>query len=324
MAETTNISRMAERLTSEIFPEFGWQAFGPTNMNWNCSLSNIHERRTHPSDLVMWYEEPYFHRRTYINFDLKSYAKGSITTAEIGGAVKSLCQATECSRLSEDWQNLYIPRNVSWRSVGLLFVYNHDGEYDKEFYQLLQRIDKENYRLRPKTRIFILSPRDVCSLATISQDIRASRGSTQSPLPNSEYCSYFFPDLDRHKAARDWGHPAILEMLTSSWIIMQYKIRSENHVRIYYREKGTSTEEFLYLIDYIVHYQLLLYSSSISIRLVDPDNNGCANFERAIDEYARDCEASSEMSDRLTKIGVSSITMTQPRFSEIEIGMECR
>ncbi|MCY0853228.1 hypothetical protein [Cupriavidus sp. D39] len=101
MAETTNIAKMAEKLSKELFAEFLWQKMGPTNINWPCEDQSSHKAITHPSDVVFYYEEPYTQARTYVNCDLKSYAKGSITASSIRSAIESLARALSCAEKSE-------------------------------------------------------------------------------------------------------------------------------------------------------------------------------------------------------------------------------
>lgn len=76
MAETINIAKMAEKLSKGIFLEFLWGRMEHTNINWPCENQEKHEVKTHPSDVVFWYDEPYSQSRTYVNCDLKSYDKG--------------------------------------------------------------------------------------------------------------------------------------------------------------------------------------------------------------------------------------------------------
>jgi hypothetical protein len=80
MAETTNIAKMAEILSQDLFGDFLWQHTGPTNTNWPCEEQELHKAKTHPSDVVFYYDNPYRLSRTYVNCDLKSYARGSIKT----------------------------------------------------------------------------------------------------------------------------------------------------------------------------------------------------------------------------------------------------
>lgn len=90
MAETANIAAMAERLSNELFSEFFWKRTGPMNANWACQKQQRHEKKTHPSDVVFYYDDPYSRHRVYVNCDLKSYAKSSITAPALRGALESL------------------------------------------------------------------------------------------------------------------------------------------------------------------------------------------------------------------------------------------
>ena len=58
MAETANIAKMAEKLSKEVFAEFLWQKTGSTNINWPCEDEERHGKKTHPSDVVFYYDEP--------------------------------------------------------------------------------------------------------------------------------------------------------------------------------------------------------------------------------------------------------------------------
>ncbi|WP_216069981.1 hypothetical protein [Acinetobacter radioresistens] len=90
MAETEKIAQMAEILSNDLFSEFLWNRTGTTNHNWPCENPEVHGNKTHPSDVVFYYDEPYSQSRTYINCDLKSYAKGTIKATTIKDAIVSL------------------------------------------------------------------------------------------------------------------------------------------------------------------------------------------------------------------------------------------
>jgi hypothetical protein len=73
-----------------------------TNINWPCENQEKHEVKTHPSDVVFWYDEPYSQSRTYVNCDLKSYAKGSITAGSVREAIESLAKTLSCAEVSQE------------------------------------------------------------------------------------------------------------------------------------------------------------------------------------------------------------------------------
>ena len=133
MAETINITKMAEKLSKGIFGEFLWQRMEHTNLNWPCEDQEKHKVKTHPSDVVFWYDEPYSQSRMYVNYELKSYAKSTVTAGSIRKAIESLAKALSCAEKSQEFREKFVRSNVSVEICGLLFVYNHDGEYDKDF-----------------------------------------------------------------------------------------------------------------------------------------------------------------------------------------------
>lgn len=89
MAETGNIAKMAEKISNQLFVDFYWERVGEMNTNWDC-VDPLHKKKTHPSDVVFFYDNPYAHSTTYVTCDLKSYGKGSITSSKIQEAVGSL------------------------------------------------------------------------------------------------------------------------------------------------------------------------------------------------------------------------------------------
>ena len=76
-----------------------------TNINWPCENQEKHEVKTHPSDVVFWYDEPYSQSRTYVNCDLKSYAKGSITAASVREAIESLAKTLSCAEVGQEFND---------------------------------------------------------------------------------------------------------------------------------------------------------------------------------------------------------------------------
>ena len=81
-------------------------------------------------------------------------------------------------------------------------------------------------------------------------------------------------------------------------------------------------EEFLYLIDYLMHYQVLLYPTDIQIKGLDPHPNSHAFFGKAKAQYIDECGGGTDIKERLNSINYSQITQVQTNFSEIEIGMK--
>ncbi|MDF9973077.1 hypothetical protein L3O58_25055, partial [Klebsiella pneumoniae] len=92
--ETSAIQRVAGKISEDIFSVFKWNSAAREDMNWDC-CQEAHSKKTHPSDVVFYYIDPYEEEMVYLNTDLKSYAEGTIGKKIVEGALTSLALATE-------------------------------------------------------------------------------------------------------------------------------------------------------------------------------------------------------------------------------------
>jgi len=323
MAETTNIAKMAEVLSGELFSEFLWSRVGPTNTNWACEDIEKHKVKTHPSDVVFWYDNPYVQSRTYVNCDLKSYAKGTITPAAVVGAMESLSRSLSCAVKSQEWQKRFLHENVNHDVCGLLFVYNHDGEYDRNLKEIVTHLQVKLGDIPTKSKIVVLGPDDIFWLNNIRYEIVQLRG--KGVLPAQADCKFFYPHLTRKKNVQlAAARAATLEMLTSPWVILQYDDplqKGRKGYVIFYRPEGESGQECLYLIDYLMHYQVIVPGENVRIKTLFAQQEAPAVFRKAVDEYVDECDKSPDIKNRLDAIDFSEIRDVHTRFSQIELGM---
>jgi hypothetical protein len=304
MAETDNIARLAEKVSDELFGVFGWERHPLRNQNWACAVTERHKTHggTHPSDVVFSYDDPYDTGRVYVTTDLKSYGRDSISKANVAGAVRRLAMATECANLSEQFERLYVPdQGRRWSSVGLLFIYNHDGDYSGDFDSLLATIDKQNFILPARRRMFVIGPYHISYLYNVAHDITTLRGAQK--IPFADQCHFYYPDMVRTatRTGRE-AKAASLEWLTGPWQILRFSrqtlgggMRTESYV--YYRDRGKTTDEFKYLFDYFFRYQLIAPGNEIHVRAVPSATSApdaAAIFEKAKLEYAAYSHPSAE------------------------------
>lgn len=331
MAETANIAAMAERLSNELFTEFFWNRTGPTNTNWACQKQEQHTVKTHPSDVVFYYDDPYSRHRVYVNCDLKSYARSSITTPALRGALESLSTQVACAEVSDEWRDLYIHPKVTPAVCGLLFVYNHDGEYDKDFRQHLKALQAAKLDLPKGSKVIVLGPEDIFWLDNVRYEIVQMRGRRAGlePLPDPEHCRYFYPQLVRRKNLElEHAKAATLEMLTSKLIVLEYvrpTAPDRKGLVLFYRGKGTSAEEFTYLFDYLRNFQLLQEGVDIEVKLLDASPLAQPMFQKAQQVYVdglSDGSAASPLAERVRQIQYKRISQVLTRFSDIELGMD--
>lgn len=326
MAETSNIAQMAEKVSNEIFSEFFWEKVGSIDTNWMCCQQEKHGKTTHPTDIVFRYEDPYEQKYINVNFDLKSYAQGSINATNIRTALESLAMASECTQISEEWQKIYQSKTMNTDIVSSLFVYNHDNSFDKDFDKFLLDATKRDIKLTSGNKIFVFSPQKIQYLITIVNDIKVLRGDEK--LPNKKQYTFYYPTLDKKQTRNPWNSSATIETLFNAWQIIKYKTNpdilesNDFGIIVYYSKKGDSQEEFQYLIDYLFHYQLISQASKIMIRVANAEKYASTNLENAVNEYKKKFAPDDETVKKLENIEFASITNIVKNFSEIEIGME--
>ncbi|MFK0492743.1 hypothetical protein ACISCE_09005, partial [Campylobacter jejuni] len=82
MSETANTANLASKVSNEICQWLKWQYNYAQDMDFECSNAN-HDKDTHPVDVVFYYKNPYTDKMVYLNTDLKSLKKASITTTKV-------------------------------------------------------------------------------------------------------------------------------------------------------------------------------------------------------------------------------------------------
>jgi hypothetical protein len=333
MSETGNIQQMAQILSEPIFTTFGWIQVGPTDVDWDCVEMEKHARKkakTHPSDAVFKYYDPYRGIDIYLNTDLKSYKSNTLEKTDLAATLRQLARATECANKSQKWAELFANEQRNWQVSGLLFIFNNDGKYDKDFGSVLAEVQPNEVPVAEGQCVYVLGPKDICYLNTIAHDINASRG--QKKLPDAEFCGFYYPDLEDAIAAKSRKHSAAtIEQMLSPWQLLRYDKQipagTQSGYYFYYRGTGKSVDEFKYLLDYMFKYQLLGDLDQICIRMPFACSEAAAIFERAKIQYQEEFwsvgNAGPEVfGERLKRITCSSITPMEEKFSSVEIGMK--
>ncbi|HEY3431504.1 MAG TPA: hypothetical protein VGK09_03040 [Rhodocyclaceae bacterium] len=354
--ETESIARMANYVSEEILSWFRWKQIAPPNQNFDCVKVNTHapkkQNHTHPVDTVFWYVDPYLNKKIYFNTDLKSYSRTSIQAGPIFDALKSLSCALDCARSSAEWQDRYYVDELPSEIRGLLFIYNHDREYDKDFYKLLvapvtpikgrgrrkrqeSPVRLEGLPLKEGQYINILEPSIINYLSTIISD--ADRLHREGTFPETKF-EFFYPELRLHKTAgARLDRPATIEALTAPFLIIRHEeiikynettrqteVRYPSGFVIYYNKPGSSADEFVYFLDLLSGYQILDGDHPIRIRHVcqeqAPDIK--SNFRRAVQSYAHAWSFDKHKTERLESIEIEIVELTKSSFSKTNLRWE--
>lgn len=278
-------------------------------------------RVTHPTDIVFYYDEPYSNHRTYLNCDLKSYAASTIKKSEVKKAIESLARALTCLEKSATWRDRYVLSDKNALFAGLLFVYNHDGEYNSRFDEILAEINLSSMDIPRGSKIIVLGPRDISWLDNVSDEILRLKG--KDLIGPRDTWKYFYPPLVLSKNVQPSARAAIVEMLTGPWIVLKHRMNStsKDAILVFYRGPGKVLEEFSLLIDYLMFHGLVDDGVEISIRAFMPVKEARALFERAVADYIVRFEGGEELSALLKSIRYESMTFVRRQYSTVEIGM---
>ena len=187
MAETINIGEIASKISKDIFKHFLWETHQKRDDNFKCTnVKHLGKggksKKTHPGDVVFFYEDPYLGKRIYLHTDLKSYAADSITSTSLRNAFKSLCMTVECAKESSDWRKKYSVDASEMHEVrGMLFIHNHDNGYDKPFYEAIDKVNLQSLPVAPGSLLHFLGPYDIQRLYSIGNDIIRLKGESELP-----------------------------------------------------------------------------------------------------------------------------------------------
>ena len=297
----------------------------------------------HPVDVVFHYYDPYLKKRIYLNTDLKSYKKSTISQPGLRKALISLAKTIECARDSDTWQNRY-NRYIGPSEVrGLLFVYNHDGEFHKELYGYIdgtkcigqkdkpRPIDLSNLGIRKDQQIHLADPASINYLMTVAKDIQ-----------KLSYCGVFKPDSyefyypDKVKVKADSNtekNSATIETIFSPVMIIKHPLKKKDRVSpdggkykdgyiIYYNRSGKNYLEFMYLLDMLSTFQILNPDHKIRIRMASNYiyEDAKSSYYKAVDSCAKGWGLNSDRKAFLENIDFEILRITRESFSETSVG----
>lgn len=350
--ETSGIAELAEKASKDLFDWFKWERVPLYDQNFKCLKQQKHAPRkksdhTHPVDVVFTYIDPYLGRRIFLNTDLKSYAKSSIAASAVRSALRSLAQTIDCARVSDEWKGRYDLTSEASEIRGMLFVYNHDAEYDRDFMLMLEDkksktkdstatdedgVTTETLPLEANQIIHIIDPQLIAYMTTIIGD--SQRLHAEATFPSTDY-SFHYPDLKLHKTHGSIpSRAATVEMIAGPYLIIEHGtvkkyIDASEKVEetfdrgfvIYYNRPGATHFEFMYLFDTLSSFQILDGAHPLRIRVAHPNPHSSirSNFKRAIEMYISDWKFDDYKKARLEQIQFDLIEVRKTTFSQENI-----
>lgn len=225
--------------------------------------------------------------------------------------LKSLGQTIACAKRSQEWKGKYIIDDESYDIRGLLFVYNHDNQSNKDFYDFFfppkpikgkraAAIKIDKLGIERDIQIHIIEPKAINYMITINADIEHLISNKKFPSEYNEY-GFYYPQLTLHKSSQNHlNKPATIELITSPYLIIKHK-KTKTYDRegkeqvhycegylIYYNREGNEDMEFLYLLDALSNFQIFDGRNLIRIRVTSENRNPSlkSTFIRALKNYA--------------------------------------
>jgi hypothetical protein len=322
MGETANKSKVAELAFKDIFSVFGWVKSGPTNEDWDCM--GKHKVATprlgkHPTDAVYRYVDPYQPLAVYVNVDFKSYAKATLEKADLAGAFRSLANTVDCANRSLEYQQRYCAADTG-EIIGLLFVHNHDNQYDPpRFSGVMSETAEDALDIAKGRRMAVIGPGDISYIGTIAAEIERCQGSAELRMHQRKFV---LPNLIDRPARTDSA--LSLELLLGPWQVVRFsgvrEGRPHSEIHFFYRAAGT-LRQFEYLLDCMFRFQLLEDVDSVKVRLPNGGPDAAVQMEHAKAAFVGRYYNLKEVADKLTKVSFVPVTKVVQVFSSIEIGM---
>ncbi|RZQ52910.1 hypothetical protein C1E23_11630, partial [Pseudoalteromonas phenolica] len=141
---------------------------------------------------------------------------------------------------------------------------------------------------------------------------------------NKDKYSFFYPDLVMSRTfGEQSSQPATIEALTSPWIIVKY-IHAEDGNEcyiVYYNKQGSTVDEFIYFIDALSHYQLLLTEKPIEVRFTNSCPEAPNNLYKAKIEYMNMWGSDESREKRLNRVTCERIPRVLANYCPMEVGM---
>jgi hypothetical protein len=354
MAENGPIEELAKIISNKIFDKFLWKRVGPCDQDFLCEKEQRHkpegkqQNHTHPVDAVFCYKDPYLNKTIYLNTDLKSYKKSSLTPKKIEDALSSLAHTIDCARHSEDWANKYQTEVGQSEIRAMLFVFNHDNDFEHDFYDYFNpqkpvgakrkpsSVHMDRIDIQANQQIHIIEPKTINYLMSIISDMNEMI--SEGTFPQGNRYGFYYPQLTYHKVLVNETYlPATVELLTAPFLIIKHdkvvevdfeaQTQTQKHPEgyiVYYNRSGASELEFMYLLDLLSSYQILNLENNIRIRVASKDRSDAikSSFTRALEKYAHEWGFDEVSKQKLYKIDLHLVPSVKEFYSTQEISWD--
>ena len=321
MGEVVNIATLAESASDKLFKTFGWEIGEIKDENFPCVNQEKHQKKTvktHPVDCVFSYNDPYTDKHHFLLCDLKSYAATTLETKDFKPYLQGLAKAVECAQVETTWKGRYVPPGIDSFSVdGFLFVYNHDGNYEKEFSKKGSSFIPSSLQGSRNSRVHMFGPDTINRLQSVAQDLKAR--CTEMDL-DFQTRKFFYPKQTLSMPAESHWESADIETLRSRRIIIRLRSRniSSDTVYLVYFQTLSTVEAHEYLITFLYKNRIVEESSKVLIIGQGMSAEAQVDFKNAKGQFLERHFGMKEIENSLEKIELTRLTMVSEVFCSVD------
>ncbi|MBK1830529.1 hypothetical protein JIN77_07315 [Verrucomicrobiaceae bacterium R5-34] len=321
MGEVVNIATLAESASDKLFTTFGWQIGGIKDENFPCVNQTKHQKKTaktHPVDCVFSYNDPYTEHRHFLLCDLKSYAASTMDSTDFKPYLQGLAKAAECAQVETTWKGRYVDSSISAYSVdGFLFVYNHDGDYKKDFSKKGRNFMPSSLQGAMGSRVHLMGPDTINRLQSIAHDLKAR--CTDHDLDYNTR-KFFYPQQPLKMPAASHLDSADIETLRGRRIIVRLQHREDPKKISYfvYLHSESSVEAIEYLITFLYKNRIVEDAAEVIIVGIGMRAEAQVDFNNAKKQFLERHFGMLELSRSLEKISLTRLTMVAEVFCSVD------
>ena len=249
-----------------------------------------------------------------------------MATFDLAGTLEDLAKSVECAHKSSCFSEAFGITGSVEVVEGMLFLYNHDGEYNKDFDQRLQQVASKSLGLCADQRIYILMPDRITYLHSVAHDIKQRIAKLTFENDYKDY-DFYSPDL-RVSAVKGKKHGALpIEFMVGPWMFVSFKTKRNGHrLVIYFDANGDTPDDFTTLFDAIISYNLLEDDLNMEVVLQKCDPKAPIHFESARSSYAKlnrgkSDDSLSSFEQRLGQITFTTAPQVKPSYIENEMAI---
>jgi len=245
-----------------LLEALGWTQRGDTDIDISCELPQHHERdRPHGVDAYMTYNDPYRTKERGTIIESKTKSWESTNSSNIKSDANQTLKTLECVPESDEFDeylNFGEPRIVD---AGILGVWVHDGEFDKEdFDGYVNDIGIEHKR-RKAFQILVLGNQELNRLASFHAEF--SELEEEEFDGDAESLDFYYPSLP--DSVSDRRSLLAIEYMLSDYVFAKarkvvgngsgYSRPKDINIVYYFDEVNMDSLDFMFQA--LVEYQML-------------------------------------------------------------------